>query len=205
MPIDQNSVKNDLLSLQPEDFYMKHIVKSRNWYFAEYLHIPNDELIDTIDRFKEIVSTMLNISFHSVQIVGSAKIGYSLSPRKLLKPFHDEDSEGKSSDIDIAIVSERLYQQYWDLLRKEKGIWNRVYYDDLVKQIYRGYINGSTLQKIDNVREKWNDMTDPVNKKLQFQLSIIHPITYRIYRYWDDLQDYQIYGIRVAKEKLGGM
>lgn len=199
--MEEKIIKKDLLNLTPEEFYMKYIVKTRYWYFSEYLNKHDDEMVDVIDEFKEIVSSHLEISFHGVQMVGSAKIGFSLSPSKLLKPFHDEDKTGKTSDIDIAIISERLFQRYWDYLRKEKGLWNLSYYESIAKQIYRGYINGSTLQKIDNIRENWSELISSANKELQSKLRIIHPITYRIYRYWDDLQDYQLYGIRKAKEK----
>lgn len=84
----QEVLKEDLLTLEPKAFYLKHIVKSHNWYFSEYLHVPSNEIIDQMDFFKEIVSTNLGINFHSMQIVGSAKIGYSLSPKKVLQPFH---------------------------------------------------------------------------------------------------------------------
>ena len=29
----QVELKKDLMTLEPEEFYFKHIVKSRNWYF----------------------------------------------------------------------------------------------------------------------------------------------------------------------------
>ena len=105
----QEVLKEDLLTLEPKAFYLKHIVKSHNWYFSEYLHVPSNEIIDQMDFFKEIVSTNLGINFHSMQIVGSAKIGYSLSPKKVLQPFHNRDSKMDSSDIDIAVISEKLY------------------------------------------------------------------------------------------------
>ena len=105
--INQESLKKDLIELSPKEFFIKHIVKSHNWYFVDYLHTPSDEVLDKLDRFYEIVSSQLQISFHSLQMVGSAKTGYSLSPDKLLHPFHEETPENKSSDIDIAIVSEK--------------------------------------------------------------------------------------------------
>ena len=86
----QEMLRTDLQLLEPKEFYMKHIVKSHNWYFSDYLHVPPDEIVDKMDHFKEIVSSSLGINFHNVQIVGSAKMGYSLSPKKLLRPFHDE-------------------------------------------------------------------------------------------------------------------
>ena len=97
---------------------MKHIVKSYNWYFSDYLRVPQNEIVDRMDYFKEIVSSYFGISFHSLQIVGSAKTGYSLSPQKVLRPFHDEIPGEPSSDIDIAVISEKLFLGFWDKLRK---------------------------------------------------------------------------------------
>lgn len=40
-------------------------------------------------------------------VVGSAKLGFSISPRKLWRPYDGE------SDIDVAIVSRTLYERAW--------------------------------------------------------------------------------------------
>lgn len=199
----QTELKADLLSLSPEVFYLKHIVKSHNWYFSDYLHIPQDEIVDKMDYFKEIVSSELQINFHSLQIVGSAKTGYSLSPNKLFRPFHDEVPDEPSSDIDIAIISEKLFQLFWSKLREIKGIWyNQKYYNHLTESIFRGYINDKDLLKIDGTCKMWEDMTRPINVSLQDNLGFVHPITYRLYRSWDDLEEYQIIGISKARRSL---
>lgn len=65
--IDAEMIKADLLSLDTRDFYIKYIVKSKYWYFSDYLEVPGDEVIDVLDRFKEIVSEHFHISFHSLQ------------------------------------------------------------------------------------------------------------------------------------------
>jgi hypothetical protein len=199
----QEVLKRDLQSLEPKNFYMKHIVKSHNWYFSDYLNVPQDQIVDRMDYFKEIVSSKLNINFHNVQIVGSAKMGYSLSPRKLLRPFHDEVSGMPSSDIDIAIISENLYEQFWSELRGVKGMWyNKLYYKHLTESIFRGYINDGDLQKIPGINTKWENLVNPINVLLQDKLGFVHPITYRLYRSWDDLEEYQLIAISKAKASL---
>ncbi len=200
---DSEILKKDLLTLSPNDFYMRHILKSRNWYFSEYLHIPDNEIIDKIDLFKEIVSSIFDISFHSVQIVGSAKVGYSLSEKKILKPFHEETADSESSDIDVAIVSERLFSKIWDQLRDIKDVYlNGLYYKNLSKSIYKGFINEKDLLRFEEMKKLWSGIIDSSNIKLQDELSFVHPISYRIYRYWDDLEDYQVYSISKASKKL---
>lgn len=60
------------------------------------------------------------------------------------------------------------------------------------------------MQKIDNIREEWDDMISPINLMLQDKLRFEHPITYRIYRSWDDLEEYQMLGINKARIALEG-
>ncbi len=198
-------LKTDLLSLGSKNFYFKHIVKSHNWYFSDYLNIPQNEIIDRMDLFKEIVSTKLGVNFHSIQIVGSAKTGYSLSPYKLFIPFHDESEEQKPSDIDIAIISDKLFQQFWDDLRKIKDVhYKKHYYNHLTQSIFRGYIDEKDIIEIPELCKKWEQLIIPINITLQDELGFIHPITYRLYRNWDDLEEYQIISITKARRLLEG-
>ena len=199
---DIELLKQDLVSMETREFYVKYIVKSKYWYFTEYLHIPSNEVIDVLDRFKEIISEKFHISFHSLQLVGSAKTGFSLSPQKALLPFHDDSSNQKSSDIDIAIVSEKLYQYYWDRMRQTEKIQYKRFYQQLTASIFRGYINDKVLMEIPPIRSEWLSTISPINKLLQDELGIMHPITYRIYRSWEDLGEYQMIGIEKMKKYL---
>ena len=47
-------------------------------------------------------------------------------------------------------------------------------------------------------------MVAPINKALQDKLRFEHPITYRIYRSWEDLEEYQMQGISKARNVLEG-
>ena len=192
-------ITDDLIQLEPKEFYLKHILKSHNWYFSNYLHISNDVIIDSIDSFKEIVSENFDISFHSVQLVGSAKLGYSLSPNKLFKPFNPE-----SSDIDIAVISDKLYLYFWDRFRKLKGryaVYNTKFYEKIAKSIYRGFINEDDITQFSELNTEWKKKSNPVNILLQDKMNFEQEITYRIYRSWEDLEDYQLYSITNARKR----
>lgn len=205
MFMDYKALRQDLLELPPREFYVKHILKSHNWYFSQYLKIKDEDIIDKMDLFKEIVSSNLKISFHNVQIVGSAKVGYSLSSKKILRPFHDERPDVESSDIDIAVVSDKLYNHFWDMLRQQKEIYysyNRFLYDIVTKSIFKGYIDEWTMLKIPVLGKEWRERVNPINISLQDTLFFMHPITYRLYRSWEDLEDYQIYSIFRANKTL---
>lgn len=198
------SIKSDLIDMEEKQFYLKYIIKSNNWYFTEFQHTPGNEFVDKMDTFKEIIAKCFGVSFHSAQIVGSAKLGFSLSPEKSLKKFiaHASNKTEKESDIDIAIISEKLYYDIWEKLRE--GIKSSFvpYYSNIANSIFKGYINDKHIKNLDFFRKEWEEKISASNIRLQEEISIMHTISYRIYRSWEDLQDYQIDGIMKVKEKV---
>lgn len=48
----------------------------------------------------------------------------------------------------------------------------------------------------------WNEQIDKANKEIQKKLSIYHPVNYRIYRSWEDLELYHINGLRKLKKTV---
>lgn len=194
-------IKKDIQSLSAKDFYIKYIIKSTNWYFSEYQKASGDEILEKMDTFKQIISENFGVSFHSAQIVGSAKLGVSLSPKKRFRKFIVDSEDGKEpSDIDIAIVSRELFELIWAQLRNIRHTCLIPNYKALANSIFRGYINDKDFKDIDLIRKDWNERISKANIQLQDKLSIMHPISYRIYRSWEDLEDYQLDGIKELQE-----
>ena len=112
-------IKTDLKNLSEKQFYTKHIIRSDNWYFEEYLGKNPDEVIHLIDDYRLIVSESFGVSFNSVMMVGSGKLGFSMSPpgaehpeeSKMFLPFNDDEKVRKISDLDIAIISRGIFQK----------------------------------------------------------------------------------------------
>ena len=174
MIYDESIIKEDIKKLEAREFYIKYIIKTNNWYFAEYQHTEGNELIDKMDRFKEIVSDCFEVS----------------------------DSNQKESDIDIAIISNSLFGEIWDKIREERKKNVIPKYTSITKSIFRGYINDKEFKDLEGLRKGWEEKISKCNILLQGELSIIHPISYRIYRNWEDLEDYQLDGIMKTKEVL---
>lgn len=195
-------LKDSIDTLSARDFYLKHIVRSDNWYFENILNIPQKDILHTIDDFKGIVSESLNISFNSIMMVGSSKIGYSLSPRKNFKKFETNTESENKSDIDIAIISSNLFEQFWKLFRQAYNVKNKRYYRDIELGIYRGFINDKYLNIIDDCYKDWHGLSIKCSKQLKSNLYFQHEISYRIYRYWEDFEEYNLSSI--MKIKNGG-
>jgi len=84
------------------------------------------------------ISDQFNISMREVFLVGSAKIGCTLThkpKRAPLSPFGDE------SDVDVAIISEQLFNQYWKLVFDhwaDAGDWSKA--GKFKSYLFRGWL-----------------------------------------------------------------
>lgn len=197
-----DDIKKDLENLDVKQFYMKHIVKSHYWYFQYVLNIREADLLQIVDEFKDIVSTNIGVSFNSVMMVGSGKTGYSLSPKKNFKPFELKSESKNKSDIDIAIISNNLFKSFWDTYRNSYNVKYEGIYPYIAREIYRGYINERNLREIDNCRKIWSELSVKSNKLLRSKLYFKHDITYRIYRSWEDFEEYNLSSIKSIKARV---
>lgn len=173
----EDDIKKDLLKTNVKEFYMKYLLRADNWYFERILNIDEKDIIHAVDDFKMLVSDAFDIGFNNTVMVGSAKLGMSLSPEKFLKHFTDEGDN--QSDIDIAIVSTQLFDYFWRLFRMSYNITNKKYYRYISRGIYRGYISDTDLLNIDECRVEWIKKSNAATKSLQRDMYFKHEIHYR--------------------------
>jgi len=62
---------------------------------------------DLYFELKQEIASFFKISPTNVVMVGSAKLGFSIAPHKLWNNFSEE------SDIDIVVISEDVFDEYW--------------------------------------------------------------------------------------------
>lgn len=196
-----DEIKLDIQSLPAKQFYLKHFLRSDNWYFENILGVAKSDIICVLDDFKSIISDQLKVNFNCIVMVGSGKIGYSLAPtrKKLYKQFNNDESVRKISDIDVAIVSDQLFNKYWELLRTSYRYKYIAQYQHIPNEIYRGYINERHLVDIEGCRKEWNEHALMSKKTLSTTLFIKNEITYRLYRSWEDFEDYHVQSINKIK------
>ncbi len=83
--------------------------------------------------FRKTICNKFNIHPQNFTVVGSAKIGFSLSPDKYGKPFSD------SSDIDVVLVSEELFQNLWIQLLEYKRTASYRFSNQYVKKRFEDF------------------------------------------------------------------
>jgi len=166
---------------------------------------------NALHNLKSHLSKALNVDENSIVIVGSAQAGFSLSPDNFPRRFSD------GSDIDVAVVDERLFDTLWHTLLK----WHYPRRQDLPdgdwkwigarrKELYWGWFvpdkirfNGlslpAALKPIRNCSTLWFDTFQSLTNYPEFSKRDVNG---RLYRTWDHLRLYHTEGLRQIREIL---
>lgn len=177
--------------------YRKYLLGHDIWYFREYLNKPNHASI--YDDMKIFMSGSLGIHVNNIAIVGSAKLGFSISPveGKKFAPFSEE------SDLDIAIVSPEIFRKSWDAFidLSRRGHLNS--YQFITSNIFKRFVMLKKPDSRSDFFREWSGRVDPCKRDLQTQFSIKHEINYRIYESWEAVELYHCNGIEKLKKLIG--
>lgn len=170
--------------------------------FDNHVHIfekafPGDA-IGTYHRFKVRVSELLEIQLQNVAIVGSAKMGFSLSPGKSYKPFHDE------SDLDLVLVSPDLFRELWKSYLDYFNSSTGKQYSVVAKNIFKHFVSikaedvtGDQLEYFKN----WIAKVDKLRLALQLDFVLPQEINYRVYEDWSYVKSYHLSGLNQLESK----
>lgn len=89
--------KTDLSKLTPSQVVDK-------WLLTGSCAIIND---DATHAIANAIAEKFDVEFTSIFVVGSARLGFSINPKRRYASF------GEDSDVDVAIVSTRLFERVW--------------------------------------------------------------------------------------------
>lgn len=118
----KNDLKSDLSSIQ---IVRKHII------FGECCKLSRQDYFDLRSK----VAKKFELHPNEVLVVGSAKLGFSIAPEKEYELFSDE------SDIDVALVSSKLFDQVSEDIfsyKQEAGDWPE--YGEFADHLFQGWI-----------------------------------------------------------------
>ncbi|ELI8201593.1 hypothetical protein RSF60_000724 [Yersinia enterocolitica] len=188
--------KDALLKESISYVYRKYLLGHEVWFFREKLSLDNHAVI--YEDLKIYMSEQLGIHVNNIAIVGSAKLGFSLTPTdsKLFSEFSED------SDIDIVVVSPELFKKSWSafLELNQKGYLPS--YAAVAKNIFKHFVSLKDIDPRSDFLREWTGKIEPCKKDLQTLFSIPHDINYRIYDSWEDVERYHTLGLNCIKEKI---
>lgn len=183
----------DLDVLSTEKVYNKYLVGGDIWYFKNRY---GEKWYDVYDAFRLFISDKLGVHYNDVALTGSAKLGFSINPKKNFKDFDEK------SDIDIIIISQRYFYLFWEAyVRDSYAEIKMPNFEDVYFGIFKKYIifDGFTLSN--ETYAEWVKKTQGFEKDIQLNFGIEHEVHYRIFESWDSAKDYYMSSIDMSKNE----
>jgi hypothetical protein len=152
----------------------------------------------TYARLREYAGDALQISPNrDVFLVGSAKLGFSIKPRRRYGLFGDD------SDVDLAIVSPALYERLWGEARRYSrggGLWendSRIHFkNDHANGVIKPYV----LPDSDAIPTR--RMLFDLESDLQRVGGSPYPVTVAVWHSIETLEEYQTLAVIKCQEAL---
>jgi len=154
----------------------------------------------------------LDLSESNVIVVGSAKVGFSLNPDNFPRRF------SATSDIDVIVISEQLFDKVWMTLLEwhyprrlinlghVEGDWARlrrkdIYWGWLVPNEirYEGLSYPDVLKPLRDISANWFNSFQSLSLYPEFAA---RSTSGRLYRTWDHALRYHQEGLRLIRERI---
>jgi len=183
------------------DLLREHILAGMPYAFRDSPHL--------LLLLKEHLCSTLPIEQRNVRIVGSGRTGFSLNPHNFPRRFSDE------SDLDVAVIDEKLFDVVWMTMLK----WNyprrrglpageREWRNTRQNELYWGWFSPDAigyeglqfpeqLTQLRDLSARWFDAFQSVGTIPEFAT---RPVGGRLYRSWKHVLLYHLDGLRQLKE-----
>jgi hypothetical protein len=193
--MDRDELKRLLDRSDDESFVQERLLGATPWIFHER-HATYETWRTELGRVSGLPGKLLFI-------VGSAAVGYSLSPLKPGRPFRALAVLGDASDIDLAAVSAELFLSAWDtIVAQDQRRVLRLTRDDVQRMrqdIYWGYILDRHLPANTEPSRAIRRIIAEVGRTPPFRG---HRVRVRVYRRLTDLKAYHVYSLRSLRRTL---
>ncbi|HZZ43136.1 MAG TPA: hypothetical protein VFE58_09370 [Tepidisphaeraceae bacterium] len=179
--------KTDLGELPIKDVIRKHISTGQPVAFTSHEYYS----------LRSTIAAEFQLHPSAVVVVGSTRIGFSLAPE------HRYRRVKSGSDIDVAIVSQERFDDYWErvfLYSKSNLAWPDK--KRFKNNLFNGWIDPRFLPNTPTFEEalKWATFFDRLMESRKYGR---RTITARLYRSWDRLEAYQEPSVLACKLKPG--
>lgn len=205
MPYPTPDEFKTILAEQPlEEIVRDHVFEGVPFAFKD-----RPVLMETL---REHLVRRLNVAGEGVTVVGSGKLGFSLSPDGFPARF------SAKSDIDVAVVDQGLYDQIWFAMLKwhyprrtgrlpeQDHKWSTVRQRELYwgwftpnRIRYDGLSFPAALRPLRDISTSWFNAFRSLSLYPQFA---DREISGRLYRTWDHAMLYHVDGLRQIRDSI---
>ena len=165
--------------------------------FGDTILCPNNN-VDRVYDLRKILNDYFSIPVRNVVLVGSAKLGISLSKSRFGAKYSEK------SDMDMLIVSGTLFDKAWhDLLSfdwkyHKLSAPEKLLLKDSLDTIQRGFISPDRLPLTSSFRKFWWSIFENLSNKEEYEYRKIRG---RLFKSWRFAERY--YAINISKLRKG--
>jgi hypothetical protein len=148
-------------------------------------------------HLKKIIANHFNLHQNEVIMIGSAKLGFSIKPKQKYQPFNDE------SDIDMVLISEKIFNKFWDELYYfninliGRSIRDENNYIKFCEYFFRGWVRPDLLPPSFEGTSNWFNFFKSISHK-KFGERKISGAIFRNYEFFDN---YHISNINIMRKR----
>jgi hypothetical protein len=181
-------------NIENQDIPDSEIVGQYLTFGTPYIFESNEELYY---KLKKSIAEYFSVSHTAVFMVGSSKLGFSIAPHKYLNPIHDE------SDIDMAIISEALFDSIWKELfefniditsRSEREHRN---YNEFLQYFFKGWLRPDKFPFEYKGKNEWFEFFTSISYK-EFDKRKVTGAVYRSEYFFTKYHEANIKKIRLG-------
>lgn len=130
----------------------------------------------------------------SLHLLGSAAIGFSLSPEKAGRQFRQISGTELPSDLDLAVVDDGLFRSCWDEMVAFERLGRSTYLNESDREhVYWGRIDDYRIPSRSPAKTQARTLIDSCRRSPEFRG---YPASLRVYRRWNDLFYYVVRGLQ---------
>ncbi len=148
------------------DDQVKRLKFVQKFIFHGTPHVFKDRESDYFE-FRTKIANKFNVGFHEVFIVGSAKLGFS---------FYKNTEFDYNSDIDVVIVNEKLFEEFYFIITDYQYKLDRLYktvnmeelkiYSEFLQYLVKGWMRPDKLPtsfQVNLLKTEWFDFFDSLS------------------------------------------
>jgi hypothetical protein len=185
--------RDDLAAVPVSDVIRKHITTGE----------PVGLSSETYFSLRKRVAEQFAVHPSAVVLVGSCRLGFSLKHKggKRYRPM------SRSADVDVAVVSDRLFDAYWNQVFEavqDDRHWALNQGKGFVRDLFSGWLSPHLLPnspRFSDSRE-WAEFFARLTIE---RLCGYRTVSARLYRTWDRLEAYQKIMVETCRAELMGI
>jgi hypothetical protein len=168
----------------------REVLRKRVIFGTCYVFPDNDHHFDLVNQ----VADHFGIHPSNTIIVGSAKLGFSVAPRKRYQHFHDR------SDIDVVVVNELLFDEiWWEVHQATERRIDWPQRADFARYLMRGWIRPDMFPNVTSPRiSHWWTFFNGLSRVVGLK------VRGAAFRNWEYLESYHEANIRDCADSLSG-